>query len=158
MRPSLVALLATTVLALGQAPKPGAVAKNPTEAPGRWIFATVGVDRKPDGTAEHTALKGLALRLGEDGKHALAYDTELARVVGGWSGKFVSEMNLMSRGEYPSALGSVYFSTDDDLAGLAVGDTAPRLARRKGFGALGAGHYFPAARRRRAHLWRPRRG
>ena len=141
MRPSLVVLLATTVLALGQAPKPGAVAKNPTEAPGRWIFATVGVDRKPDGTAEHTALKGLALRLGEDGKHALAYDTELARVVGGWSGKFVSEMNLMSRGEYPSALGSVYFSTDDDLAGLAVGESAPRLARRQGFGAPGAGRY-----------------
>ncbi len=116
-------------------------AKELAEAPGRWVFGTIGVDRKPDGTAEHTALKGLALRLGEDGKHALAYDTELARVVGGWSGKFVTEMNLMSRGEYPSALGSVYFSTDDNLAGLAVGENATKLARRTGYGHLGAGHY-----------------
>ncbi len=115
--------------------------KEPAEAPGRWIFGTIGVDRKPDGTAEHTALKGLALRLGEDGKHAIAYDTELARVVGGWSGKFVTEMNLMSRGEYPSALGSVYFSTDDDLAGLAVGENAAKLTQRQGYGHLGAGHY-----------------
>ena len=116
-------------------------AKELAEAPGRWLFGTIGVDRKPDGTAEHTALKGLALRLGEDGKHALAYDTELARVVGGWSGKFVTEMNLMSRGEYPSALGSVYFSTDDNLAGLAVGENATKFARRTGYGHLGAGHY-----------------
>jgi len=116
-------------------------AKELAEAPGRWVFGTIGVDRKPDGTAEHTALKGLALRLGEDGKHAIAYDTELARVVGGWSGKFVTEMNLMSRGEYPSALGSVYFSTDDDLAGLAIGENAAKLARRTGYGHLGAGHY-----------------
>lgn len=116
-------------------------AKELAEAPGRWVFGTIGVDRKPDGTAEHTALKGLALRLGEDGKHALAYDTELARVVGGWSGKFVTEMNLMSRGEYPSALGSVYFSTDDNLAGLAVGENATKFARRTGYGHLGAGHY-----------------
>lgn len=141
MRPTLVALLGTVVLAFGQAKKPTGVGKEPAEAPGRWIFATVGVDRKPEGTAEHTALKGLALRLGEDGKHALAYDTELARVVGGWSGKFVSEMNLMTRGEYPSALGHVYFSTDDDLAGLAVGEGAAVLAHRQGYGPLGADHY-----------------
>jgi len=139
MRPTLVALLCSAVLAFGQGKK--AAVKEPPEAPGRWIFATVGVERKPDGTAERTALKGLALRLGEDGKHALAYDTELARVVGGWSGKFVSEMNLMSRGEYPSSLGATYFSTDDDLAGLAVGENAPRLDARKGYGYLGAGHY-----------------
>jgi len=139
MRPTLVALLCSVVLAFGQGKK--AAVKEPPEAPGRWIFATVGVERKPDGTAERTALKGLALRLGEDGKHALAYDTELARVVGGWSGKFVSEMNLMSRGEYPSSLGATYFSTDDDLAGLAVGENAPALGRRTGYGHLGSGHY-----------------
>jgi glucose/arabinose dehydrogenase len=50
-------------------------------------------------------------------------------------------MNLMSRGEYPSALGSVYFSTADDLAGLMVGEDATKLSRRKGYGHLGAGHY-----------------
>jgi glucose/arabinose dehydrogenase len=136
MRLSLVAFLATTVLTFGQAKKPGTVAKEPAEAPGRWLFATVGVERKPDGTAEHTALKGVALRLGEEGRHAIAYDTELARVVGGWSGKFVSEMNLMSRGEYPSSLGATYFSTDDDWAGLAVGENAAVLGRRTGYGPL----------------------
>jgi hypothetical protein len=128
LRLSLCLLLAVP-LAFAQAAKKAPAKsgpKEPAEAPGRWLFGTIGVDRKPDGTAEHTALKGLAVRLGEDGKHALAYDTELARVVGGWSGKFVTEMNLMSRGEYPSALGSVYFSTDDDLAGLAVGENAAK--------------------------------
>jgi glucose/arabinose dehydrogenase len=139
MRLSLVVLLGTVALAFGQGKK--TAVKEPPEAPGRWIFATVGVDRKADGTAEHTALKGLALRLGEEGRHALAYDTELARVVGGWSGKFVSEMNLMSRGEYPSSLGSTYFSTDDDWAGLAVGEQASQLAKRQGFGPLGRAHY-----------------
>lgn len=137
-------LLLSAPLLFGQAAKKTSAkvtAKEPPEATGRWVFGTIGVDRKPDGTAEHTALKGVALRLGDDGKHALAYDTELARVVGGWSGKFVTEMNLMSRGEYPSALGSVYFSTDDDLAGLAVGENAAKLDRRTGYGHLGAGHY-----------------
>jgi glucose/arabinose dehydrogenase len=141
---SLGCLLFVVPLLFAQAGKKAPTKSAPkelAEAPGRWVFGTIGVDRKPDGTAEHTALKGLALRLGEDGKHALAYDTELARVVGGWSGKFVTEMNLMSRGEYPSALGSVYFSTDDDLAGLAVGENATKLARRTGYGHLGAGHY-----------------
>ena len=141
---SLGCLLLVVPLLFAQAAKKApakSAAKELAEAPGRWVFGTIGVDRKPDGTAEHTALKGLALRLGEDGKHALAYDIELARVVGGWSGKFVTEMNLMSRGEYPSALGSVYFSTDDDLAGLAVGENATKLARRTGYGHLGAGHY-----------------
>ena len=136
-------LLAAPLLFAQAAKKPAAkpAVKEPAEASGRWVFGTIGVDRKPDGTAEHTALKGVALRLGDDGKHALAYDTELARVVGGWSGKFVTEMNLMSRGEYPSALGSVYFSTDDDWAGLAVGENAAKLDRRSGYGHLGAGHY-----------------
>jgi len=136
-------LLAVPLLFAQTAKKPAAksAGKEPAETSGRWVFGTIGVDRKPDGTAEHTALKGLALRLGEDGKHAIAYDTELARVVGGWSGKFVTEMNLMSRGEYPSALGSVYFSTADDLAGLMVGEDATKLSRRKGYGHLGAGHY-----------------
>ncbi len=141
---SLCCLLLAVPLLFAQAAKKApakSAGKEPAEAPGRWIFGTIGVDRKPDGTAEHTALKGLALRLGDDGKHAIAYDTELARVVGGWSGKFVTEMNLMSRGEYPSALGAVYFSTDDDLAGLAVGENAAKLSRRTGYGHLGAGHY-----------------
>ncbi len=141
---SLCCLLLVGPLLFAQAAKKApakSAGKDPAEASGRWVFGTIGVDRKPDGTAEHTALKGLALRLGEDGKHAIAYDTELARVVGGWSGKFVTEMNLMSRGEYPSAIGSVYFSTDDDLAGLLVGENAAKLAVRKGYGHLGAGHY-----------------
>ena len=138
---SCVYLLASLVLVWGQAAKTvpaKAVAKEPAEAPGRWIMGTIGVGRLPDGTAEYTALKGLALKLGDEGKHAIAYDLELARVVGGWSGKFVTEMNLMSRGEYPSALGQVYFTTDDGLAGFLPGEKATQLLRRKGYGHLGA--------------------
>lgn len=141
---SFVCLLATSVLLLGQAVKKApakTAAKEPAEAAGRWMMGTIGVGRLPDGTAEFTALKGVALRLGAEGRQGIAYDLELARVVGGWSGKFVTEMNLMSRGEYPSALGQVYFTTDDEVAGFVPDEKATQLLRRKGYGHLGAQAY-----------------
>src|SRR5689334_7389745 len=101
------------------------------EAPGPWLLGTVGVgknlsaaasgqtsgvsakakrtgDNVPDLT---TALKGLAIKLGEHGEAGICYDLDLCRVAGAWTGgKFVTPMNLMSRGEYPSALGEVAFT------------------------------------------------
>ncbi len=56
-----------------------------------------------------TALRGIALRVGEHA--AVAYDLDLCRMAGAWTGGFVTAMNLMSRGEFPTAMGAVAFTT-----------------------------------------------
>jgi hypothetical protein len=81
------------------------------EAPGPWLLGTIGVGRQPDKSMTTTALKGLAFKLGADGEAAVAYDLDLCRIAGAWSGKFTTPMNLMSRGEYPTAMGEVAFTT-----------------------------------------------
>jgi hypothetical protein len=119
-------------------------AKKPTvaapvaEASGQWILGTVGVGKQKDGTIDSTGLKGFAVRLGEDGKKGIAYDLDLCRPIGAWSGKFTTEMNLMSRGDYPTAMGETIFVTGD-FAGFMPGADAPSLAPRKGFGPLPVG-------------------
>ena len=141
MRSPLVALFLSVGLLFGQAKKP---AKKPTvaapvaEASGQWILGTVGVGKQKDGTIDSTGLKGFAVRLGEDGKKGIAYDLDLCRPIGAWSGKFTTEMNLMSRGDYPTALGETIFVTGD-FAGFMPGADAPSLAPRKGFGPLPVG-------------------
>lgn len=83
------------------------------EAPGPWLFGTIGVGKGADGKPLTTALKGLAIKLGENGEAGIAYDLDLCRVAGAWTGgKFVTPMNLMSRGEYPTAMGNVMFTTE----------------------------------------------
>ncbi len=81
------------------------------EAPGPWILGTIGVGQQPDGTSKTTALKGLAIKVGEHGEATVAYDLDLCRMAGAWTGGFTTPMNLMSRGEYPTALGAVAFTT-----------------------------------------------
>jgi hypothetical protein len=105
------------------------------EAPGPWIFGTIGVGKAPDGTPATTALKGLALKLGDSGEAAICYDLDLCRAAGGWSGgKFVTPMNLMSRGEYPTAMGEPAFLTAE--ASGFQGTTAWRDPRPEPFGPL----------------------
>ena len=58
-----------------------------------------------------TALKGIAIKVGEHGEAAVAYDLDLCRMAGAWTGKFTTPMNLMSRGEFPTAMGEVSFTT-----------------------------------------------
>lgn len=88
------------------------------EAPGPWILGTVGVGKGEDPkTPKTTALKGIAIKVGDHGEAAMAYDLDLCRVVGAWTGKFTTPMNLMSRGEYPTAMGDVLFTTGG-VAGL----------------------------------------
>jgi hypothetical protein len=116
-------ILAASVLAF----IPAAVAqfKNQTpagEAPGQWIFGTIGVGKGDDPkTPKTTALKGLAIKVGANGEAAVAYDLDLCRMVGAWTGKFTTPMNLMSRGEYPTALGDVVFTTAE-VAGFQLDD------------------------------------
>src|SRR5258705_13396050 len=76
------------------------MATPPGEAPGPWILGTIGVGQG-DGlkTPKTTALKGIAIKVGEKGEAAVAYDLDLCQMVGAWTGKFTSPMNLMSRGE-----------------------------------------------------------
>jgi hypothetical protein len=142
MRSPLVALFLSVGLLFGQAKKPAkkaTVAAPVAEATGQWILGTVGVGKQKDGSIDSTGLKGLAIRLGDDGKKGIAYDLDLCRPIGAWSGKFTTEMNLMSRGDYPTAIGETIFVTGD-FAGFMVGDDAAALAPRKGFGPLPAGN------------------
>lgn len=96
------------------------------EAPGPWIFGTIGVGRTADPKVpKTTALKGVALKLGENGEAGIAYDLDLCRVAGVWTGgKFVTPMNLMSRGEYPTTLGEVQ-ATTREIAGFQTGPFPP---------------------------------
>jgi glucose/arabinose dehydrogenase len=141
MRSPLVALFLSVGLVFAQAKKPSkktAAAAPVAEAPGQWILGTVGVGKQKDGTIDSTGLKGLAVRLGDDGKRGLAYDLDLGRPIGAWAGKFTTEMNLMSRGDYPTAIGETIFVTGD-LAGFEPDAAAPALTPRRGFGPLPAG-------------------
>ena len=138
MRSSLVALFLSVGLLFAQAKKPAkktTVVAPVAEASGQWILGTVGVGKQKDGSIDSTGLKGLAVRLGDDGKKGIAYDLDLCRPIGAWSGRFTTEMNLMSRGDYPTAIGETLFVTGD-FAGYMPGATAKSLAPRKGFGPL----------------------
>ena len=140
MRSPLVALFLSVGLLFGQAKKPAkktTVAAPVVEASGQWILGTVGVGKQKDGSIDSTGLKGLAIRLGDDGKKGIAYDLDLCRPIGAWSGKFTTEMNLMSRGDYPTAIGETIFVTGD-FAGFMPGADAATLTPRKGFGPLPA--------------------
>jgi hypothetical protein len=141
MRSPLVALFLSIGLLFGQAKKPAkktSVAAPVAEASGQWILGTVGVGKQKDGSIDSTGLKGLAVRLGDDGKKGIAYDLDLCRPIGAWSGRFTTEMNLMSRGDYPTAIGETIFVTTD-VAGFAPGVDAAALSPRKGFGPLPQG-------------------
>ncbi len=80
----------------------------PGEAPGPWLFGTIGVGKKADGAPATTALKGLAIVLGQR-EAGVCYDLDLCRVAGAWTGGFVTPMNLMSRGDYPRSIGEPLF-------------------------------------------------
>ncbi len=141
MRSSLVALFLSVGLVFAQAKKPAkkaTVAAPVAEASGQWILGTVGVGKQKDGSIDSTGLKGLAVRLGDDGKKGIAYDLDLCRPIGAWSGRFTTDMNLMSRGDYPTAIGETLFVTGD-FAGFMPGDDAKALAPRKAFGPLPVG-------------------
>lgn len=141
MRSPLVALFLSVGLLFGQAKKPAkktTVAAPVAEASGQWILGTVGVGKQKDGSIDSTGLKGLAIRLGDDGKKGIAYDLDLCRPIGAWSGRFTTEMNLMSRGDYPTAIGETLFVTGD-FAGFMPGADAAALTSRKGFGPLPVG-------------------
>ena len=138
MRTPLVALFLSVGLLFGQAKKPAkktTVSAPVVEAPGQWILGTIGVGKQKDGSIDSTGLKGLAIRLGDDGKKGIAYDLDLCRPIGAWSGRFTTEMNLMSRGDYPTAMGETIFVTGD-FAGYMSGADASALSPRKGFGPL----------------------
>ncbi len=111
----------------------------PGEAPGPWLLGTIGVGKGADAkTPLTTALKGLAVKLGDNNEGAVAYDLDLCRMAGAWiGGKFVTPMNLMSRGEYPTALGEAAFTTAE-VPGFQVGEgTVPwKDPRPEPFGPL----------------------
>ncbi len=112
----LAVLLALAVSAFAQSKKTTPAG----EAPGPWLLGTIGVGKNADGTVKTTALKGLAIKVGDQGEAAVCYDLDLCRMSGAWTGKFTTPMNLMSRGEYPVAMGEVAF-TNGEVAGFMQG-------------------------------------
>ncbi len=63
-------------------------------------------------SSDTTSLKGLAIKVGTTNEPAaICFDTELLRVSAGWTGGFVQGVNLMSRGQYPTNIGKIMFST-----------------------------------------------
>jgi len=112
-------LLASLLLATSALAQQFKMEGKPGEAPGPWIFATIGVGKNADGTPKTMALKGLAIRVGEHGEAAVCYDLDLCRMVGAWTGGFTTPMNLMSRGDYPRSIGAVAFHTRE-AAGFLV--------------------------------------
>ncbi|MHA3773347.1 DUF6797 domain-containing protein [Verrucomicrobiota bacterium sgz303538] len=139
MKISSLSLLAATGLALVVPAAAQFKMQTPAgEAPGPWVFGTIGVGKNPDKTVKTTALKGLAIKVGPNGEAAIAYDLDLCRMAGAWTGgKFTTPMNLMSRGDYPTAMGDVAFSTGE-VAGFQVGDAKERWndPRSEPFGPL----------------------
>lgn len=135
-------LLLCAVLSADAAQKSGFVMRNAAgEAPGPWLFGTIGVGKGPDGKPLTTALKGLALKLGPNGEAGIAYDLDLCRVAGAWTGgKFVTPMNLMSRGEYPTALGTPVFILPE-TAGFQETNEPWRDRRSEPFGPIAGARY-----------------
>jgi hypothetical protein len=62
----------------------------------------------------------MAIKLGESGEAAVAYDLELCRLVGAWTGKFASPADVVSKGDHPAALGDIVFTTGE-IAGVMAG-------------------------------------
>jgi hypothetical protein len=100
------------------------------------------VGKAEDGKSpKSTALKGLAIKLGQEGQAAICYDLDLCRVAGAWTGgKFVTPMNLMSRGEYPTAMGEVLFTSGQSAGWQVVHQDATAVSwddpRQEPFGPL----------------------
>lgn len=64
-------------------------------------------------SSDTTTLKGLAIKVGSTNEPAtICFDTELLRVSAGWTEGFVQGVNLMSRGQYPTNIGKIQFSSD----------------------------------------------
>lgn len=62
------------------------------------------------------AAKGLAITLGADGKHYVAYDLDTLRVAAGWGGDFLNFGNTLTKIEWPpppSIRGQVSLETDN---------------------------------------------
>jgi hypothetical protein len=64
-------------------------------------------------SSDTTSLKGLAIKVGTTNEPAaICFDTELLRVSAGWTGGFVQGVNMMSRGQYPTNIGKIVFSSE----------------------------------------------
>ncbi|MEI6232194.1 MAG: DUF6797 domain-containing protein [Planctomycetota bacterium] len=111
-------------------PKPTPAPKPQQEAQGNWLTGTIYAGSTPMKEADvkkmnmtddgvkglklfgGVTLKGLVIRLGEKKDAAVCFDTELMRMSAGWTGGFVTPIKLMSRGEFPTALGTPFFWTN----------------------------------------------
>jgi len=62
----------------------------------------------------------MAITIGEEGEAAVAYDLELCRMVGAWTGKATAPIRLTPGGEHPTATEELAFTTGE-IAGFIRG-------------------------------------
>ena len=92
------------------------------------MLGAIGVGKGADPkTPKTTARKGIAIKIGEEGEAAVAYDLESCRIVGAWTGKFTTPMNSIPHGEYPTAMGDVAFTTGEETGFIPADRGQARL-------------------------------
>jgi hypothetical protein len=87
---------------------------------------------------DNTAMKGLAIRLGNDA--AMLFDTDLLRMAAGWSGGYINTRGVVfdgSHGQNPSIIGEQAFGTAP-VPGVAAGDGVFVDQRPEPFGPIDA--------------------
>ena len=96
-------------------------AKTPAdELPPAWNIGAIGLGRGEDGkTPKTTAANGMTIQIGEEGEAGVAYDLDLCRVVGGWTGKG-SVPSKASSDAHSAAVKEVVFATGGVAGFLAA--------------------------------------
>jgi hypothetical protein len=111
------------------------IATPAAEAPEPWILGTIGVGKGANlKTPKTTAQKGIAIKIGEEGEAAVAYDLDSCRILGAWTGNFTTPIDSTARGEYPIAMGEVAFTTGETTGFVPSDKAQPQgQARFKAF-------------------------
>ena len=84
------------------------------------------------GPGTNVALKGLAIRVGNDAN--MLWDTDLLRLAAGWTGGYISGNGVVyngSHGQHPAIVGEQSFGTNKGRAGrMPRGNSAMTVPRR----------------------------
>ncbi|HEY3898717.1 MAG TPA: DUF6797 domain-containing protein [Chthoniobacter sp.] len=136
---------ATVAIALGLAAPPAKAqnAKAPTrDLPAAWNVGAVGVGHGEDGKSpKTTAPNGMTIQIGEEGEAGVAYDLDLCRMVGAWTGKIGVPAQPASATAHPTSVKDVVFATGG-VAGFLAASAAATWAdpRPEAAGPLPEGH------------------
>jgi hypothetical protein len=90
------------------------------EFPAAWNIGAIGIGHGEDGKApKTTAPNGMTIQIGEEGEAGVAYDLDLCRVVGAWTGK-ATPSKASSADEHATSVKDVVFATGGVAGFLAA--------------------------------------